>query len=118
MDRLPRSLEVARGAIAQFDMPRFPDRCREILANHFLFLASPEACHQQDPPAQSGGAKRQAFVGGGDAEPICTRGFKSTRTRSRAVTVGVRFDDGANFHFAANVSLNAAEVVAQRGERN
>ena len=58
----PGQTEAGGGLFQQLDLPRFPDRGRQLQANDFFFLAPPEPRHQEDASANARIAQGNRFI--------------------------------------------------------
>ena len=94
------------------------DRRRQRIAQRIFFLAGIQPAHDEDSSGDSDLAQHDAFIGGGDAEPLRASLLQCRRAFFYAMSVGIAFDDRADGDAGADMLLHNAEIVLQRGERN
>jgi len=86
------------------------------VSDDFVFLALPDAGHEQKTSFDSGAAKSQCFFGTGDSKPGSAFGLEGLGTGGSAVSVGVGFDYGADADAFAHVFPHRVKVW-RRAER-
>jgi hypothetical protein len=100
------------------DVPSFPNSGREIVGDDTVFLALPDAGHEEDACPDAGATEGAAFGGVGYAEPGSAFGFKSEGAFDGAVPVAIRLNDGANRNSGADMLLDRVKIGTERGKRD
>ena len=111
-------MQLVGGMREALDVFPLPNCGGQIVLEYELFVAPPEAGHQQDARRDSAVAQRQTFIRGSDAKPLRPFRFQRTRALYRAMAVGVGFDNRTHGHVRRDVVADHTEVLPQRGQGN
>src|SRR5579872_1100157 len=118
MDWVLRHAERCCRFIQRLDLPRLPHRRRKVKADNLVFLAAPEARHQQNAGANFRVSQWYRFIEGCDAKPACSLSFQGPRAFHRAMPVSVRLYHSTNRHSRANMFLYCTEILSQARQRH
>src|SRR3954464_12889439 len=95
-----------------------PDSRREIVLDDCFGFSSPNAAHEQDAAGDARLSQLNAFIGGGNAQPLSSCAFQSTCTLRRAVSIGVALDHGTDRRMRCDEIANQAEIGGESRQRD
>ena len=83
------------------------------MTQRVFFFACEQSAHDQDAASHADFAQNDAFVGRGNAKPLCACLFQSRCALFHTVAIGVTLNYRTNLNFWPDVILQNAEVMAQ-----
>ena len=94
------------------------NRRRQVEFENAFFFAGPKTGEEQNRLANSCFAQLDAFGGTGHAKSLDTQTREMFADFDRAEAIGIRFDDGEDLAFGADLAADQAQIVGDRGEGN